>query len=152
MLPALGMMAAGGALNAGVKGVQNLVEGEEREKAAKRQALQALSQKFQASTGGQTFSPAPEIPKAPGFGEAVVAPMAQAAVGGAMNAGIGAMSTPSKAVGAAPTDPHSAYQQDFGSKMAPAPARPAAMPGMAEQDFYTSEAAREEARRMLGGR
>ena len=145
MLPALGMMAAGGALNAGVKGVQNLVEGEEREKAAKRQALQALSQKFQASTGGQQFGQTPEIPKAPGFGEAVVAPMAQAAVGGAMNAGIGALSTPSKAAMSAappPVDPHSAYQQDFGNKIAPPDA-----PMDPHSDYF-----RDETRRQLGGR
>lgn len=147
MLPMLAGMAAGGALSAGVKGVQDLMSADQREKEAKRQALLNLTSKFQKDS---TFAPVAPIPKAPSFGSTVVAPMAQAAVGGAMNAGIGSLSTPAKAAGAAavdaaPSDPHGSYEQDFGSKIAPA-VRPAVMPSDAEQDWYTNEA-----RRRLGG-
>lgn len=153
MIPLIAGMAAGGALQAGVKGVQNLVNAQDQEEQAKKQALQALSQKFQASTGGQQFSPPPKIEKAPSFGEAVVAPMAQAAAGSAMNAGLSALGKPSAPSAPPMSDPHSQYQKDFAGSMAPPAPRPAVMPGQDEQDFYTSEQAREAARRRLvGGR
>lgn len=92
MLPAaLGAMAGGAALKAGIGGLTNLGQAEEEKEQARKAALQQLSSRFQASTGGQTFAPTPELPETPGVGEAVVAPMlaagTDAAVSGALDPG-----------------------------------------------------------------
>lgn len=76
MLPILAGLAAGGALKAGVGGLQNYIEGQDKEKEARKQALQALGNKFR----GGDFTSAPSIPKGPNFAQSVVAPMATAAL------------------------------------------------------------------------
>lgn len=73
--PALAAMAGGAALKAGIGGLQNLAAQKEEEERQRRSALKALSSKVQASTGGQNFETAPEIQKAPGVFESVVAPV-----------------------------------------------------------------------------
>lgn len=143
MLPLIAGMAAGGALNAGVKGAMDLASQEEREKQAKAQALQSLSSKFQSEAGSQhQFNTTPNIPKPQSFGEAVVAPMASAAAGGAMSAGLSGLGKPSAPTAAPAADPHADYEQGFDASMK----KPAADPFAGEEDFYA------QTRGRLGGR
>lgn len=137
MLPLLGM-AAGSALSAGVNGVKNLVNGQDQEEQAKKQALMNLSKKFQAGNdSSHQFGPAPEIPKAPGFVETVVAPMATAATSNALGSALGGLGKSSAPSPSPMADPHADYEKDFGASMKPG-VNPAAMPGEDEQDFYVN--------------
>lgn len=96
MLP-IAAMAAGGALQAGMGGLQKWMSGNEQEEQAKKQALMNLTQKFQKDS---TFAPVTALPKAPGFGETVVAPMAQTAAGNAASGALSSALSPSNKVAA----------------------------------------------------